>query len=372
MLFNMERDTGDAIAGYVVADTFLGSVDIVVRAEGRELARLATDEQRMSLVHAGRHGTGLCGFTVDERHVPDLADLPEVSIHEAATDLLVVRRCPPEAALPWRIVRMETHLLPLAGLDRALAPRFRYGYGSIERWGRETALQSLMLPDYGSLYVSGRFLYRTMQGNLEPHAATVAVLRDPRRELAERLLVLNRVAVKGLPLLGERDLLALEPALAYAAELDLRTASAMRAGLRAMPARVKSLLSNPLTRMLVANDADDRVHATALAPALRTLSRFTLVGTRERWGQFRDEFAALIGLDAGDLPEIGELGPVDVLHDELCAVKSLDAILDVDLELYHHVGAALEKAAESTAGDEAAAGGPAGRAVADALREAAE
>ena len=73
MLFSIEADRGDQIVGYVVPDDYSASPTLRITQSGIEIAELACREARPSLVAAGRHATGLCGFTVDDLIVPDLA-----------------------------------------------------------------------------------------------------------------------------------------------------------------------------------------------------------------------------------------------------------------------------------------------------------
>lgn len=361
MLFNLEQDRGDSLSGYLVPDSFRGRCEISIRVAGREVWRTPTFERRTSLVEAGRHENGLCGYTLDARLLSELASLPDIAIHDAATSLLVARRCRPEAVIARRVVRLETHLLPLRGLDEALRPRFGYGYVSLDRVGGETAAQVFTIADGGSLYASGRMSYRSMQGLLEPLASGVIVLRDPYLELAERLIVLNRVAATSVELFGERDALIWAPAVAYFAGLDVRDMRGLRRAVEAMPPRVAQLLSSPLARLLACQPGEE-ARPRHVAPALRALSRLTLVGLREDWMEFRERLAVLLGLPPEALPVVGEFSAVQTLAAELRTLRAATRLLAVDLELYARVRDAFEASCaagpefrhEATAGGEAA------------------
>ncbi|MFO1150436.1 MAG: hypothetical protein U1E62_18815 [Alsobacter sp.] len=342
MLFNMEHDTGDRLAGYLVPDSFRDHAVISVRVSGREVLRVPTFERRDSLRQAGRHETGLCGYTLDDRHVQDLAGVADLAVHDAATGLMVARRVDEAEVIGLRLIRLETHLLPLVALDRALAPAFRYGYAGLDRYSGETVSQVLLINDGGSLYASGRMTYRSVQGSLEPHAAGVIVLRDPVLELAERLLVLNRIGVAQVPLFGERDRLIWAPAVSFAAGLDFRDLYALRRALASVPARAAALLANPVTRILAAGAPEEAVRSRHVPAALRALSRFTLVGLRERWDEFREDVAALTGRGAEDIPVIETVGAVEQLAAEIRGLRAVNALLAVDLELYAHVRDAFE------------------------------
>ena len=87
MLFDIEEDTGDQIIGYLVPDSYSTSATVVVTSQGRQLAVLPTKENRPSVVAAGRHGSGRCGFTIDGKVVPKLRKYLELELRDEASGL---------------------------------------------------------------------------------------------------------------------------------------------------------------------------------------------------------------------------------------------------------------------------------------------
>src|SRR5271155_1338029 len=251
MLFNIEADDGKSIRGYLVPDTFSGSPSVRITDGQRDLLILPCREERSSLVIAGRHDTGRCGFTIDTTVIADLPQQGALEIYDVETNILIYRQRPPSQVLQKRILRLETHLFPLWRLDDTLEQHFQYFYKGIERYGRETATQVLLLSNSSSLYLSGRLIFKTYENNLDEKFNCIALLRDPYTELAERLLTLKYVRGVGKEILGERDLMAFGPAIAFAETIENDEQVVHRA-FSTMPRAAIANLSNPLTRQLAA------------------------------------------------------------------------------------------------------------------------
>jgi hypothetical protein len=119
MLFNIERDSGDRIVGYCVPDGFEATPRLRVISGGAEIVRVEARELRQALVDAGRHQTGLCGFSISEAEAPGLPGLENLAIVDEDTGLLIYCR-PRSDFLQRKVVRIETHLFPLWRLDDAI------------------------------------------------------------------------------------------------------------------------------------------------------------------------------------------------------------------------------------------------------------
>src|ERR1700677_4869144 len=134
MYFNLESDTGDKIVGYVVPDSFSGVPNIRVRSHGEELLVFAANEIRAGLVAAGRHETGLCGVRIDVDMLPALSELRNLELTDADSGLLIYRR-PSVDIVHKKVLRLETHLLPLWRLDNAPETQIQYFARSEEKFG---------------------------------------------------------------------------------------------------------------------------------------------------------------------------------------------------------------------------------------------
>lgn len=347
MLFNLETDTGDRITGYVVPDGFQAVPRIRVCNGGEELLVFEANESREALVIAGRHETGQCGFSLDASFAPNLAQLANLELYDADTNVLVYRRRAPHMAA-GKFLRLETHLFPLWRLDQVLKPHFQYHAKGIESLGRETVTQLFLLNAVDSVYVSGRILYKNYAYFVESAFQTAILLQDPYEELAERLLVLSKIRRVGASILGVRESMEVESALEFAERLPYGDEKALKRALRGMPQDVEIVFANPLTRQLTATTPDEMPTGTAVSTALDELSSFALVGLRHEADKFLAALAELIGIDPSILPTPHQVPDVPRLADILRSSGQVDHLLERDLELYHHVAEAAERSSQSS------------------------
>ena len=341
MLFNVEEDRGDFLSGYVVCDGFDESARLTVADGAKVVWEGLADSPREPLRLAGRHRTGLCGFELDEARLPGLAAMQDLEIHETGTGALIYRRRKAHHTAR-RVLRLETHLFPLWRLDAALNAKFQYAANRIEAVGRETTTQMFMLSQIGSVYLSGRLLYRAFQAEIEGHFDVIFSMHHPYEELAERLIVLAQIKTTGSGILGLRENMSLEPTMAFAESLAMDDERALARALRDTPPSVARILSNPVTRQLTTLNPEEMPAKSALSRALTVLSSFAVVGLRRAPGAFDAAVEALCELDA-PLPRAAALPGVGALARMLKRCKEADWLIAHDLELYHHVADAYRK-----------------------------
>jgi hypothetical protein len=343
MLFNIEVDEGIRIVGYLVPDTFSVSPSLRITDGQQDLLILPCREERPSLVVAGRHDTGRCGFTIDETIIANLAQQLALEIYDQETNILIYRRRPPSQVTQKRILRLETHLFPLWRLDDRIENHFQYFYKGIERHGRETTTQLFLLNNSTSLYLSGRLIIKTYDNYINDTFNCIALLQDPYTELAERLLTLKYMGHLGKELLGERDLMTFGPAMEFAKTIE-NDDKVLHRAFTAMPRAAIANLANPLTRELAARTADEIPTKGAVATALSTLSSFAVLGIRERQDLFLAQLADLIGIPAETLPRIPDFVGTSEISRRLKGVPEAGLLIEQDLEVYHHVQTAIERA----------------------------
>lgn len=345
MLFNIERDEGRRIIGYMVPDAFSMSPSLRVADGDKELLILPCQEERAALVAAGRHETGRCGFTIDDTMIANLAERQTIEIYDQETDLLIYRRRPPQQLIQKRVFRLETHLVPLWRLDDRLERYFQYFHKGIERHGLETINQMFLLNDSTSLYLAGRIPFKAFENYIDETFTCATLFRNPYTELAERLLTLGivrRVADK-VQLLGARDMMTYGPAFDFAEQIKV-DGKVLHRAFAAMPKAAIAILSNPLTRLLAVRSAEEVPGKGAVATALGTLSRFASVGLREGQDLFVAQLAALLGIDAQTLPMPADFSKTAELSALLRDVPEAQLLIEKDLEVYHHTKSAIEKA----------------------------
>lgn len=342
MLFNVEADTGSCITGYVVPDGFTQEPMLSIRLGGDEVLTIPANQPREALVGSGRHGSGRCGFAIDEDALPGLPGMTDLSLYDVDTQLLIYRRPQPDS-IPKRILRLETHLFPLWRLDEALQRRFQYFAGAIDQLGRETVTQLFLLNAVASTYLSGRILFRNYAYFADQQFQTVILLHSPYDEMAERLLVLRNVKKVGIEKLGMRDALGMKGAVDFAAELPLEDERALGRSLRRMPPEAAAVLANPLVRQLTASTPDEMPSGSAVSASLDLLASFAVVGLRREPEPFLHALAQLLDVDESVLPATPVLPAVGALAGMLKRSRAVDSLLDRDIELYEHVAAAFQK-----------------------------
>jgi hypothetical protein len=344
MLFNIEADTGARVTGYIVPDNVSSTPNIVLQSQGRDVLVCPADEFRDGLVAAGRHQTGACGFQIDERRVPSLAGMGDLAIYDADTKLLIYRR-PNANFLSKRILRLETHLFPLWRFDEALKPRFQYFSSSIEKLGRETTTQLFLLNQINSVYLSGRILFKTFRHYIESQFDTIFIMHNPYEEMAERLLVLGQIKKVGADVLGMRDNMIMQAAIAFAQDLPIHDDKALRKTLHKMPGAVANALANPVARQLTATTPDEMPGAGAVSTALDLMASFAIVGLRREPETFVGAVEEYTGVEAQSLPGIGKFRGVATLARALKRSGAVSALIEKDLEIYQHLLAAFKNSA---------------------------
>jgi len=338
MLFTVEEDRGDYLSGYVVSDGFVETLRIQIFAGGEVRLERPADDPRPALVAAGRHQSGLCGFTVDETALPGLSQMADLEIREITSGALIYRRFQPHY-IPRRVLRLETHLFPLWRFDAALGKHFQYYAHQIEALGRETVLQMFLLARISSVYLSGRLLYRAFAEVIEGHFDVAFTMHHPYEELAERLILLARIHRSGEAIMGLRENMSLESTMAFAQSLPFSDERALGRALRDMPSAVARVLANPVTRQLTVLTPDAMPTKAALSSALTTLSTFQLVGLRRASDTFNAALREFLGLPE-DLPDNARLPGVVSLARMLKRTREVEWLIEQDLALYNHIAGA--------------------------------
>lgn len=347
MYFNVESDTGSAIAGYVIPDSFSSVATIIVRNQGQELLRFSPHIPRPEVVAAGMHESGICGFLLEEDKLPGLREMVRLELADEASRLTIYRRRPAAQVTRERIFRLETRLLSLWRLDEMIEPRFQAYYRNIERLGASSAAQLFLLQGMESSYISGRVNFKAFDHYITGKFKTFVLFRQPYIELAERLLVLKQLAVTGSDALGARETMLLKPAIAYFRDVAIDDERQLRRALRDIDLPVAAVLGNPYLKALTADAPDAAAFDTNIASALDILAAFEVVGVEDDRPFFLDALGEMTGapLQGFQFPE-----PSPKLLEMVQLVESLPVcglLVDQDLELYHYLREAHEKAAQS-------------------------
>lgn len=343
MMFLVDQDTGDRLVGYIVPDSVTEPGRYAVRVDGEEVYRGETNLLHADLIAANRHHTGLCIFQVTEAEVPGLAHIPNLEIVELVSGQVFYRRRPPETIVPKRVFRMETHLLPLAALDRSLDAHFQLSFPHLDRVGSETVFQIFQMKQ-GSNYVSGRVPFPSVEHYVEKWGfESIAILHDPFEELAERLLFLRLVAQRPHRILGERDDMIFADALSFAKEAELDTEKGLRRTFRTIDPQVAGRFANPIVRQFATVDPTEALQGSAVGKAVSALAGFKVVGMRRRPDLFTEALTDVLGLPDDEITVAPPIPAATELAERLRACPEAEDLLEYDLALYHIVADAFEK-----------------------------
>lgn len=341
MLFNVERDLGDLIEGYLIPDGFSDRPSIIVSGIEGMLARVVCNQYHKAVVESGRHGTGLVGFRIDETVVADLAQREVLAVHDAKSGLLVYRRIPSGSRKNLKIVRLETQIVPSARLDRFCSEGFQYELHSAERFGHETTLQAFHLDTLDSVYISGRLLLKNYEAFLDRGFQAIALLTEPYYEMAARIFLLKKMARSPLSFLGERDSLILTPAAEYFANVDLQSQASLKMALKKAPPKVRGVLTSPMTRQLVCTTPEQFVTKADVAAAIELLSRFTIVSHDNDPSLFQFGISELLGRPAEDIPLPTRHRVLEETALRLREIPAAESLVEHDLIFDHYVRQAL-------------------------------
>jgi hypothetical protein len=264
--------------------------------------------------------------------------LPRTDKRERTRNL-IYRRSPSEELIDKKFFRLEPQLFRSAAVDELLGPRFHMTYAALDFLSEETTRSVLAIPFTSSIYAEGRVFWRVWEPLLRDRGYRVGVLlRDPYHELAERLLILKLVTSPD----GESIVDAVGPIVEGAAthirEVDLKDESNLEAALASPPHELRSLLYNPLTYLLAAQNAFDPPPFPATAIALDSLADMDVIGLRDDTKMFFETISAVL-----DVPETLAAIPLptsqSVLHlaELLRKMSVARSLIEMDVEVYEIV-----------------------------------
>lgn len=345
MLFGLERDLGTSIVWYIVPDGYGDVATASIYGLGGRLLMLEANETRPALVDAGRHPTGQCGFHLDETLLENIAEIDDLEIRDAATDVLIYRR-PKPSDIPQCVIQLYSELFPPRALISQLDPLFQYSGLRLETHGHETITQFFHIRDCPSMFFSGRFLFQNYEHWIEDRFEKVIFVDDPYVSLAERLLVLSKLNQVGRPelIIGERDAMLFRPAIEFVQTLNLENGKELKRAMQRLPDEVALALADPLTRLLTCSSPTEMPRAGCLSKSLDLVASCAVVGTAGEEGIYADTLAELMGLSNAMIPVPSQFAGLANLANTLRAEARAEHLISRDLELVDAIKNAVAKA----------------------------
>lgn len=341
MQFHIDIDTDALIAGWVLPDNPSTVPTLIISPSGRPEIAVSANVPRPDIRDLGHHNTGMVGFSIDDTVVPDLAQLADLQIHESESGVLIHRRA---KGLARKILWLDLASMPSAAVADTLLQRFTLYYGEIERHPFNTMFSILNNQQAASLLAMGRPLLARYDEVLRRNNFMVmAILRHPREDLAQRLLLAREIAIRG----SEHDVASLAPLVELARTTSLEQADALESALAKVAGAHPRFVVNPFVRTLACSP-DDRPEQRHISIALNNLAAMDLVGLSSRFDEFKTMLAEILNEDVLNEFTLKRPLELDDMTRRLSTMPAVERFLALDLSLYSYVEEAIETAAASS------------------------
>ena len=334
MFFNIDKDEGHAIFGWIAPDNPAGAPRVVIVIPGRNEITMEADLARPDVRDLGVHNTGYVGFRVDERTVPDLAALSEIEILESETRLPIFRRFVPDQHIRRKTFLFDSAVMPQRSILQNVSQHFSLAYPAAERFPLETMIVLINNHSCDSIVFSGRSNYNRYVTFLETNDYfRAAILRDPFEELAERLLFLSLLAKPDWSHLVGLYATGLAPLVEFARDLPFNDPKGLLTAFRTLTDEQRVAIQSPMVRMFGCSLEDTPTHHH-VSLALDHLAALDLVGTRSRYAAFRAMLAQLLKTDILGPDEPASFQTVAMLAESLSRIGIVADLLEHDVALY--------------------------------------
>lgn len=342
MYFHVDQDTGSYIAGWLITDNPGDVPELSIRIPNRKEITFSANVFRPDLRELGMHSTGQAGFLVDYQHVPDLADVQDISLVEPESGITIYKRFNASQHIDKKLLFVDVSGFPQIKMTRQLMAFFTQTYPVVERLPLETITGLLSLTNIRSIFIAGNLNWQR-HGEIakERGFITAALLRDPFEEMAEKLLFLSQALkqpenVRASPTIGR-----FIPLLPYLEGVDLNDSRSILATFRKIPNEVRRIVKSPMTATF-GTTPDEQLQRRNVSIALDSLAQFNVVGLRSKFEIFcamLDEFA---GAPITATADLSVLPGTTELAGRLSSIGVIADLLDEDIALYSLAAEAIE------------------------------
>lgn len=355
MLFNLDADTGDAIAGWLVLDNPSEIPQYRFTVPGRADQIFEANVFRQDLFDLGMHSTGMAGFAIDEHMVPGLRDVNNFVLREASSNLPIYSRFDPEIHLERKLLMVDVGILPQLRTMQRMMDLFAISYPLVDRYSLETISWIFGRPYFRSTVVTGDVNWLRMASVIESsNFFSISLLRDPFEELAEKLIFLKRLIDQPANPVASPILAKYEALLPTIRDLDLSDPKSLLAAMRNLDRPQRRSLRSPMTYALGATP-DEELQRRNVSIALDNLARFSVVGVRSRFKEFASSVDASLGAPIFNGMQLHKLPQTEELASSLSKIGAVCDLLDEDIALYSFVQEAVEEALSSQGRNESQA-----------------
>ena len=341
MQFFVDADHGSWIDGWLAPDNPGVEPRVRIIVPGREDVVVEANVMRADVVEVGLHGSGRVGFIIDDTIVEDLAQQSDVKIVDFDSGVPIFRRNVPDLYLQKKLFYVDPSLMPQNSIYKSINANFCLQYNFVEKFAFDTMSCLINREHSASIVLTGRpYLSRYAAHFKNKGFFTAAVFGDPLEELAERLLFVQLLSKSSASHLLPNFVTGVEALVDFVADLNLNDDKALAAAFRSSSEKVRTAISNPITKVMGGNPNED-VERRHVGIALDNLSSIDVVGLKSRFDDFRTILAGRLGADVLS-DYAGVSAAVDDLTNRMARIPIVKNFLELDLALYSYAEEAVE------------------------------
>lgn len=343
MQFNIDQDSGDFVAGWIVPNNPNATPSIKVVINGEEVAVIVANVSRTDIKDLGLHSTGLIGFHLDEDNLPGITTAVDLQIVDQETGVLVHRRSAAPFLIEQRVMFFNLCVVPQIRMRNEAASLFALSYANSERINYETLYSILRNHHAQSVFVMGRTNHNRISEALSSSGyKRLALLREPLVELAERLILIKQISRSTKRSMLENLVFGVENLFSFVETANLEEEASLRDAFAQMRPQQIRAVADPFLSALVC-DAGDEPEERHVSLALDRLAEFDAIGIEERMDAFNICVEEAIGRNIFAAYESYQLPGTIELAERLRNIDRVAEYLEYDTVFYREVRGVIDR-----------------------------
>ncbi len=343
MQFNIDQDSGDVIAGWIVPNNPNATPSVKVVIGGEEVAIIVANVNRSDIKELGLHSTGLVGFHLDEHVLSGISAATDLQLVDQETGVLVHRRSAAPFLIAERVMFFNLCVVPQIRMRNDAGNLFALSYANSERINYETLYSILRNHHAHSVFVMGRTNHNRISEALSSSGfKRLALLREPVTELAERLILIKQISRSSKRSMLESLVFGVENLFGLCETVDLEDENSLRDAFSQLRPQQTRAIADPFLSALVC-DAGDEPEERHVSLALDRLAEFDAVGVEERMDAFNICVEEALGRNLFGAYDSYQLPGTSELAARLEQIDKVAEYLEYDTVLYREVRGVIDR-----------------------------